>query len=83
MGHQARQAHQEDVPTPRTDTQRGAFRRFKDELNAEYPDLVPSWHAFRDARSNRRAIEWLLDRRLIDEDAASQFLTAHPDPKLP
>jgi hypothetical protein len=49
----------------------------------EYPDLVPAWHAFRDARAKRRAIEWLLDQRLIDDDAASQFLTAHPDPKLP
>jgi hypothetical protein len=62
---------------------RGAFRRFKDELYEEYPDLVPAWHAFRDARAKRRAIEWLLDQRLIGEDAASQFLTDHPDPTLP
>jgi hypothetical protein len=26
---------------------------------------------------------WLLDQRLIGEDAASQFLTDHPDPTLP
>ena len=62
---------------------RGAFRRFKDGLYEEYPDLVPAWHAFRDARAKRRAIEWLLDQRLIGEDAASQFLTDHPDPTLP
>ncbi|MGH3988201.1 MAG: UPF0158 family protein [Pseudonocardiaceae bacterium] len=30
---------------------RGAFRRFKDELFEEAPDLVPAWHAFRDARA--------------------------------
>lgn len=62
---------------------RGAFRRFKDELYEEYPDLVSAWHAFRDARAKRRAIEWLLHQRLIDEDAASRFLTDHPDPALP
>jgi hypothetical protein len=62
---------------------RGAFRRFKDELYEQYPDLVPAWHAFRDTRAKCRAIEWLLDQRLINEDAASQFLTDHPDPALP
>lgn len=25
----------------------GAFRRFKDELREEYPDLLPAWYAFR------------------------------------
>jgi hypothetical protein len=34
----------------RTIEGRGAFRRFKDELHEEYPDLVPEWYAFRDAR---------------------------------
>jgi Uncharacterised protein family (UPF0158) len=33
---------------------RGAFRRFKDELGEEYPDLLPAWYAFRDARAMRR-----------------------------
>ena len=40
---------------------RGAFRRFKNELYEEYPELVSVWHAFRDARAHRRAVEWLLD----------------------
>lgn len=62
---------------------RGAFRRFKDELYEEYPDLVPAWHAFRDARAKRRAVQWLLDQELVDADAAHQFLIAHPDPDLP
>ncbi len=46
---------------------RGAFRRFKDELYEEYPDLVPAWHAFLDARAQRRALEWLLDNDLVDD----------------
>jgi hypothetical protein len=32
---------------------RGAFRRFRDELHDEYPDLLPAWCAFRDARPKR------------------------------
>ena len=62
---------------------RGAFRRFKDELHEEYPELVPTWYAFRDARAKRRAVEWLLDEGLIEESAAHRFLTDHPDPDLP
>ncbi len=62
---------------------RGAFRRFKDELYEEYPELVPLWHAFRDARAKRRAVEWLLDQGLVVDDAAVQYLTEHSDPDLP
>jgi Ternary complex associated domain 9/Uncharacterised protein family (UPF0158) len=62
---------------------KGAFRRFKDELHEEYPDLLPAWYAFRDARTKRRAVQWLADNSLIDDDAASRFLTGHPDPDLP
>lgn len=62
---------------------RGAFRRFKDELHEEYPVLVPVWNAFRDARAQRRAAEWLLDQHLIDDEAARKFLVDHPDPDLP
>jgi len=62
---------------------RGAFRRFKDELNEEYPGLLPAWYAFRDARAIRRAVEWLADNSLIDDDAAERFLASHPDPELP
>jgi hypothetical protein len=62
---------------------RGAFRRFKDELYEEYPELVSVWHSFRDARSKCRAVEWLLDEGLLDEEAAQGFLTGHPDPDLP
>ena len=62
---------------------RGAFRRFKDELYAEYPELVSGWHAFRDTRAQRRAVEWLLDQELISEAAAEGYTEAHPDPAVP
>jgi hypothetical protein len=62
---------------------RGAFRRFKDELHDEYPDLLPAWYAFRDVRAQRRAVQWLADNSLIDDDAADRFLSGHPDPDLP
>ena len=62
---------------------RGAFRRFKDELHQRYPHLLPMWYAFRDVRAKRRAVEWLMDHALIDDDSANHFLTDHPDPDLP
>jgi hypothetical protein len=62
---------------------KGAFRRFKDELHEEYPDLLPVWYSFRDARARRRAVLWLADNSLIDDDSADHFLDGHPDPVLP
>jgi hypothetical protein len=62
---------------------KGAFRRFKDELHQEYPRLLPVWYAFRDVRAKRRAVEWLADNSLIDDDSANHFMTDHPDPDLP
>jgi Uncharacterised protein family (UPF0158) len=62
---------------------RGAFRRFKDELHEEYPDLLPAWYAFRDVRAKCRAVQWLADHSLIDDEAADRYLTGHPDPDLP
>lgn len=64
-------------------TGKGAFRRFKDELFGEYPDLVPIWQAFSDARAKRRAVKWVLEQNLVHDKAAQQFLTDHPDPALP
>ena len=61
---------------------RGAFRRFKAELHDEYPHLVPAWYAFRDARAHCRAVEWLADNSLIDDDTATRFLHEHPEPNL-
>ena len=62
---------------------RGAFRRFRDELFQEYPELVPVWRALSDARAKRRAVEWLLEQNLVHDLAAQQFLLDHPDPALP
>ena len=62
---------------------RGAFRRFKDELYEEYPHLLPLWHAFRDTRARRRAVEWLDNYSLVSREAADRFLAEHPDPELP
>lgn len=61
----------------------GAFRRFKDELFEEYPGLVPAWQAYRDTRAKRRAVEWLLDEGLVDDDAARSFLLSYQDPAIP
>jgi hypothetical protein len=61
---------------------KGAFRRFKDRLHEDYPHLLPAWHAYRGARAERRAVQWLLDNSLVD-DAAVSVLTDHPDPDLP
>ena len=62
---------------------KGAFRRFKDELHQHHPDLVPAWHAFRDARAERRAVEWLLDQGLVESDGTHHFLSDRRDPVLP
>ena len=59
---------------------KGAFRRFKDELHRNDPRLIEDWYAFRDARANRRAVEWLLDKELITEEAAARYFDDHPDP---
>jgi hypothetical protein len=67
---------------------KGAFRRFRDELHDEYPDLLPAWYAFRDVRARRRAVRWPTGTSLIDDDAASRFLAPIqipicPDPLIP
>lgn len=62
---------------------RGAFRRFKNQVHEHHPELVSPWHALRDARARRRAVEWLLDQGLIHDSAAQQFASDHPDPGLP
>jgi uncharacterized protein (UPF0332 family) len=59
---------------------RGAFRRFKDAL-AAFPELRRAWFAFHDARGERRAIEWLADRGLVDALAANAALATRADPE--
>jgi Uncharacterised protein family (UPF0158) len=58
---------------------RGAFRRFKDELHDEYPNLLPLWYEFSGRRGVRRAVEWLAESSLIDTGEADRFLTEYPD----
>jgi Uncharacterised protein family (UPF0158) len=62
---------------------RGAFRRFKDRLHEDCPHLLPVWYAFSDVRARRRSVEWLVDNALVDDDAATRFLTELPDVDLP
>ena len=64
-------------------SRQGSFRRFKDELHEEHPDLLPAWYAFCDARAACRAVQWVADNSLIEGEAADRFLTGHPDPELP
>jgi hypothetical protein len=45
--------------------------------------LLPAWYAFRDNRARRRAVEWLADHSLIDDETASHYHTANPDTELP
>lgn len=59
---------------------RGAFRRFKDELHQEFPELLPAWRGFERAQAERRAVAWLVGEGLVDERAADRFLAARPDP---
>jgi hypothetical protein len=62
---------------------KGAFRRFRSELHERYPELLAVWKKFTDARSQRRAVDWLLDAALVDEQEAESFRDAHPDPAVP
>ena len=53
------------------------------QLHEEYPELLPAWHAFQDARAVQRAVDWLVDNELVDEDAAERYLAEHPEEPLP
>lgn len=60
---------------------RGAFRRFKDTL-MEFPELREKWFQFSDVRMQRRAIEFLVDERVIDAEAARLALAEREDPPV-
>jgi Uncharacterised protein family (UPF0158) len=60
---------------------RGAFRRFKDAL-LDYPELRDAWFAFHDARGERRAIDWLAERELVEPAAAERASAGRPDPPV-
>jgi predicted nucleotidyltransferase len=58
---------------------RGAFRRFKDAL-FEFPELRETWFKFHDVRMRRRAIEWLVDVKLVDDVAVGAVLDQLVEP---
>ncbi|ALE75552.1 hypothetical protein AD006_05690 [Pseudonocardia sp. EC080610-09] len=58
---------------------RGAFRRFKNTL-FEFPEVRDQWYRFRDARSRRRAVDWLAGAGLITEPDAERLRARYPDP---
>lgn len=60
---------------------RGAFRRFKDTL-FDFPELRSEWFAFAEVRGQRRAVQWLVDRRLVDERRAAEAIDARADPPV-
>jgi Uncharacterised protein family (UPF0158) len=60
---------------------RGAFRRFKDTL-LDFPDLRQAWFAFHDQRGERRAVEWLAERDLVDEAGAEQAIARCAEPAV-
>jgi len=62
---------------------RGAFRRFRTQLYEHLPQLISPWHALRDVRAQRRAVEWLRDQGLICDDDAEKFAAGHPSPFCP
>jgi hypothetical protein len=62
---------------------KGAFRRFKTELYQRHPELISAGHAKRDTRARVRAVQWLADEGLIEEDAAQRFQQDHREPSLP
>ena len=62
---------------------KGAFRRFRGQVYDCHPHLISPWHAFRDARAHRRAVEWLQERGLIGVEEAQRFLSENPEADLP
>lgn len=66
----------------RTPHGRGAFRRFTIQIY-KHPKLISPWQTLRNTRAHRRAAEWLLNQKLITDEAAQDYADSHPDPDLP
>ena len=62
---------------------KGAFRGFKNELYGHHPELISVWQALADTRARVRAVHWLADEGLVDEEAAHRFTSDNPEPALP
>lgn len=59
----------------------GSFRRFRDAL-WDTPHEA-AWNEWRDVRSRRRAVQWLIDEELVDAESARAYIAEHPDPAVP
>lgn len=64
-------------------TGKGAFRRFRNELHERHPTLISVWQSLREARARARAVRWLVEQGLVEEEAARRFTDDHPEPALP
>jgi hypothetical protein len=62
---------------------KGAFRRFRNELYQRHPELISVWQSFRDARARARAVGWLVEQSLVEDEVARRFADDHPEPALP
>ena len=62
---------------------KGAFRRFRNELYQRHPELISVWQFFRDGRARGRAVGWLVEQGLVEDEAARRFTNDHPEPALP
>jgi hypothetical protein len=62
---------------------KGAFRRLRNELHEHHPELISDWQSFREARARARAVHWLVEQGLVDEDTARRFTNDLPEPNLP
>jgi mannose-6-phosphate isomerase-like protein (cupin superfamily) len=58
---------------------RGAFGRFRSVVHNTSERLGPTWNRFRDARSEIRAIEWLVDTGLVAQAAADNAIAARSE----
>lgn len=41
------------------------------------------WQALREARARVRAVQWLVDQGLVEEDDVQRFERDHPETSLP
>jgi len=51
---------------------RGAFRRFRDTMWHQPEEIGRAWNAYRELGAELRALEWLVDEGLVEEEDAHQ-----------